>query len=365
MVIMVIVFLTGCWDSSDINKKDITTTVAVDRNEQRFIFVVEIANLVGEQSTDKYSVFKASGTSYAKARHALDIKHPDPVYLGNTGILVFTKPLVEYGIEEYMYRVRNLHEYRKTLKVVTTTEDAEELLGLQKNKDASSGVLIESMLATLTKIGKSVYVSASEVLEWLSSNNDCFVLPNIDINENKDGFILSGYTVVKKSVYDGFIPSKQAKGLIILLNDDASWVISVPFEGHEATVEAKLKSKKIEPKYDDNKVSFDLDLEFDSIVKYLNDDILYSEGRNKQVNSNLEKILYNELKYTIDQAQKNFKCDYLGFNEYFRIKFPDEFRVMDWSKEFVKAEININIKNELDPGGEFDYNAEVFKKPNE
>lgn len=362
-----IVFLSGCWDASDINKKDITTTTAVDRKDDQYVFLGEIANLVGKKSeAPRFTIIKSYGKTYSDAREALDIKHPKPVYLGSADVLIFTIPLVEYGIEEYLYRVRNVHEYRKTLKVVTTKDDVEELLRMQQESDISSATLIDSMLTSLTKQGKAINVSASEVIEWLNSDNDCFALPNIDMNENKNGLELSGYTVVHNSVYRGFISSEDTKGLILLLNNDASLVIVVPFKNHEATVKATLKKKKIEVKYQESKIIFDIDLKFESVVKYLSDDILFSTEDNAQVNSNLEKILYNEVQYTIDQAQSLFKCDYLEFSNIFRVKYPKIYKKMRWQDEFPNAEININIKNELDPGGEFDYNAEIFwKKDNE
>lgn len=359
--ILVTSLLTGCWDSTDINAKNISTAIAIDMKNDNYIFSTEIAKLIPEKNgnggSEKFTTIQGEGKTFAEARQSLNYKHANPLYIGTISILILTTSMAKGGIEEYLYRLRNLHEYRKTTKVVTTSEDPKELFEIQQNSDISTGHVIDSMIENYFKSGESISISATELLEWLSSDNQDFLIPNIDIAD--DTFTLSGYSVIHRAVYSGFIPAEDAKGIVILLNDNTKLILAVPFEDREATAEVKLKNKKINVEYEDNKLTFDIELKFDSVIKYLNNKILYGEKENEIVKKNLNEILYKEVQKAIDQSQKEFKCDFLRFNEYFRIKYPNNYKYIDWYGEYPKSEINITIENELDPGGEFDYKATI------
>jgi Ger(x)C family germination protein len=351
--------LSGCWDSTDINSKNIATAIGIDRQEDEHILTTEIANLTDEKSSEeeKYSIFEGKGNSFADARFNLNYKLANPVYLGTVRMLFLTIPLAENGVEEYLYRLRNLHEYRKNAMVVTTFDKPKDIFSIQQNSDRSVGNISESMIEYLEKAGESFSVTASNMIEWLSSDNQDFLIPNMDINE--DDLIITGYSIIHRGVYLGFIPSEVAKGAVILLNKNAKCFFAIPFEDRIATVEANLKGKKIDVDYKDEKLTLDIKLKFDSVVKYLSNNVIYGEKENQIVNSELNKMLKEEVQTAIYQSQKKYKSDYLRFNEYFRIKYPNEYKEIDWYKVFSVAQINISIENELDPGGEFDYKATV------
>jgi spore germination protein KC len=361
LIICLTTVLTGCWDALDINDRFVCTTVVVDKKDDEYGFIVEIANIIPQDSNeDKYTTIRAYGESFASTRDKLDFKIPKPLFLGTVSVLVFTEEMAKDGIEEYMYRLRNLHEYRKTLNVVTTSQEPFEMLSLNSKREMSSGDNIQTLIDTLCNSGRSVHVSASEVLEFLSCDNDCFLLPNIEVDDEK--FYLDGYSIIYQSVMYGYIPIKDSIGTTMILSDESKkidMIIPIDFEGKRTSIQVKIKNKKIKPKYDNNQISFDVEFKFEGKVLYLDDHIIYDEKINERVNEKLIVYLRNELEAAADMSLNNFGCDYLGLYDYFRIKFPNETDEMDWYEEYPKCNVNIDLDCELDPGGEFDYEAEI------
>lgn len=101
--ILIIMGITGCWDSTDINKKDITMGVGVGKKDEEFIFYNEIANLVSEnEDENNYKVIQERGKTFTEARDTIDAKVSNPIFLGAAKILIFSTSLTKDNIELYM-----------------------------------------------------------------------------------------------------------------------------------------------------------------------------------------------------------------------------------------------------------------------
>jgi len=364
LLIMTLLF-TACWDALDINAKDLTTAVVVDKIGEDYAFIVEVANLApkktngekGESEDENYSIVDSKGKTFADARANLDNKLDKPIFLGTVRMLVLTENMAKEGVGEYLYRLRNLYEYRKALNIVTTSSDPENLLELQKGSPVSAGHTIEDILNKLYKTGNTIETSASDALEKLSSEHTCFLLP--DINIIGEAIALTGYSVIHDSYYIDQIPITETKGINFILNDKVECIYVVPFKDHRATVDVELKKKKITPFYKNKKISFRTEFELDGLVKYLDINDGFDEESQREVEKNLKQMIEKDINSAILKSQKEIECDYLDFDEVFRIKFPNEYEKMDWYKAYLDSYIEVNIELELDPGGDYDYNPEI------
>jgi hypothetical protein len=106
-------------------------------------------------------------------------------------------------------------------------------------------------------------------------------------------------------------------------------------------------------------ISFDVQLGFDAKLMYGNEKIPYNFGDQyiKTMTEILTRILNEEITDAIDRAQKEFKCDYLQFDDEFRMKYPEKFEEMDWASEFQKADIKNEVKVELNSTWMIDYGS--------
>ena len=81
----------------------------------------------------------------------------------------------------------------------------------------------------------------------------------------------------------------------------------------------------------------------------------FDDTAKNEVTGILEATLKEQVSAAIERAQKEFKCDYLQFDDIFRIRYPSEYENMDWQKEFPQASATVDVKVDLRTTWSMDY----------
>ena len=344
---------TGCWDARDINDKALITLVVTDRQDDKFVFYVEVPNLaVGQGSEaganqEQYSILSGAGSTYAEARRQLDAQMDKPIFLGTVRALILTEKLASFGIEEYFYRMQAMADYRRALDVVTTRCTPADLLSSEPENNISTGYEIDETINSLTNSGKVVSFTVSDVMDFLYEHRS-FVLINMDLINGRLAY--DGYSIIRDGKYEGFIPLEEAKALVWLLGSNGLRNYTVQADSYLATVEVRLANRSIKAGYKNGQVSFDINLSYNSQVLYLDKNILFDARQAALIKNKLQTQLRDEIAGTISRSRA-LRCDYLGMEDYFRIAYPTEFSKLDWSDAYGNAIINISVNSTLDPGG--------------
>lgn len=358
----------GCWDAKDINEKALITLVLTDRQDGEFVFYIEVPNLAvgqagegGGGGTERFGIATGEGGTYAEARRHLNATMEKPIFLGSARSLIITDELAAHGIEEYMYRLQNMVDYRKTLHLVTTTEYPEDFLSVTPENNISVGYSIDDTIETLKNDGKLVIYTASDILDFLYADY-CFVLVNMDIEEGR--LVYNGYSIIHKGIYHGFIPLEESRGLVWLAGDKIKRLYTVPLDEYIVTVEVATTKRDITPVYSDGGISFNISFKFDSRIQYLDKNLIIDQKVEEQVKNNLQSLLLDDIAYAIDLS-KSYHCDYMGFKEHFRISYPNIVNQLDWESEYVGATFNISVETELKTAGMMDLEALGSQVPQE
>ena len=366
IIVLVLSMTTGCWDSRDIEEKSIVTTVVVDKTDIGYAFYVEIASI--SQSSDnqgnpqggsikKSIVLKSEGTDFTEAREDLDRKSSNPNYLGGDQCVILTENMAYSGIEEYMYRLRQIPDYRKTLDVVVTPEKPEDLLNANTGNKELVGFVIEDTLQTLVDSGYCVHLSLADLLEALASPYKCYFMPTIGLRDKEIALI--GYSVFYGGICKGFIPIEESEGLIIMRAKNPSGTFTIPYKDNRITVETHMTKRNTDVDYIDGKITLNIKYECDAMLLYLDKNIAVTDEVTQRASADLEKTLEKEISDTILKSQKTFGYDYLNFYNAFRIKYPDAAKNIDWLHLYPNAQFNVDVIVDLDTNGKLDYNPRI------
>lgn len=364
-IILAATLTGGCWNAKDINDQDIAMAVVVDLNENGYFFYVEIASIEGvsgvgqsdQGQMPKPYIITAGGKTFAEAREILDRKINKELFIGAIQSLMITPRMAENGIGEYLYRVRQMNEYRKTIDVIVITGDPMQFLVNRPENVLSVGFAVESTLEALQNTGKLFRVSLSDVLEKLASKNDSYVLLK---TFNESGLI----TPDSFAVFDGpkmvgeISNIEEMHGTIYIAsyNTVPDSIHAVPAGNTHATIEAKMKGRSITAYYEENRVRFKLDFSFEGIMQYPETAAPVTEQMHQELKTNMENMLMQEISAALLTSRDKFGLDYLSLSEAFRIKYPDIYKNMDWKSEFKNATFDISVNSTLCPDKTFDYN---------
>ncbi len=363
MLFLLSALISGCSDSKDINEKSILTAVALDKKDDEIYLYVEIANIEGGDKSDskgasagkKYIYLKSHGKTVPEARENLDRQLDKQIYLSAIRTLILTENFAKEYLVEYLYRVRADELYRKKTITVITKENPEEMFKIMNENDVSVGFSIEETLKALEETGASFSRSTSRVLENLSSSYTGILIPCMGLQDSENTLI--GYSVVNGATINGFIPVAESKGTIYFKTDKPKFYYVLPYKDHHLTLELSLKKRAIKSIYENEMISFDMKFDFEAKLMYGDVPTPYNfdDAANAEVTETLTEMLKNQLSDAVEQAQKVFKCDYLQFDDEFRMKYPAQFEQMDWENEFQKANYTIDVKVKLSGTWMMDY----------
>jgi spore germination protein KC len=352
LIILIILTAAGCWDARDIEDKDIAITVAVDRTaEGDHAFYVKVASISagGESGTQnktdtKSRLVTGMGSSYIEARENIDRSADNPIFLGAVQTIILTESLAYSGIEDYMLRVRQTPEYRKTLDVVVTPTEPVTLMNYEPENEQTAGFAIESLIKSLVDSGQTFDFSLGDLLGIIASRNKCFLLHNVAL---KDSITVIGYSIFDNGICTGFIPIEESKGVLFLKADAPQPYYNIYFSAGSAAIRVRSAAKDIRPYYNDGKISFDLSFDISAQVLSLSSNIKISEQTRQEIESELEAKVLDDLSKAIMTSQSS-GCDYLDFHTFFRIRYPEEANNMDWKEEYKSAAFNISVSAKLD-----------------
>lgn len=368
VLLLLVVVTSGCGDSKDINEKQIATAVAFDFKDGEIWGYIEMANHeVGKKSDasagasgDKYIYIKGHGKTLNEVKDDLDNQLHKPQYLSGIKSIVLSESFAEVYLLDFFNYFKADELYRKKVQAAITMDDPEELLITLHKKNNSVGFTIDDLLMTLDDTGKSFSRTSTRLLENLSSKYSGILISCVGLHD--EDIALTGYSVLNGTIVDGFIPV-PAKGLVFLKADKPKLSYTVSYNDNNLNINVSLTKRQIKTFYEDGKITFNVSTEFKAELISGDKKMPYDFGEAEyaQIGVTLKGMLIQELEDAVSQAQNEFECDYLQFDDEFRINYPAAFEQMDWQTKFFDANINIEAKVDTSSSWMMDYGSYQLK----
>jgi hypothetical protein len=211
----------------------------------------------------------------------------------------------------------------------------------ESENSPSTGFALERDINHLADAGQSLKSTVGDLLQALAVKKAGFVVPHV-IFENGD-ITRNGYTVFKNGRMIGFMGAEDCKGLMYLLNPDASFIYEVEYNSAKITVQVKRKSLKVTPEWDGEKARFKVTLQLQASILYRSEDFPLKAELFDRFHARLNGLLAEDVRRVIEAAQVTYQNDFLEFYKYFRARYPDAFEAMDWQDKFHQADIDLVI----------------------
>jgi spore germination protein KC len=370
LVLLILVVLSGCWDSRELSTLAIVGASGIDLAEPsgKVLLTVQIikpgevkSSSSGgeggsgtEQAASKPPVWviKTTGNNVAEAvRNFAGISNRQ-LYFADSQLIIIGKEAAEHGVRPLLdFFIRN-REPRETTWIVIAAGKASDLLevksGLEKIPAMTLGTLVEN--STLTSV--TVGVTQQEFVNRLMSKTAAPYASHMEVSEEsaEKKVRLTGVDVFKDDKLAGTFNQSETRGFLWVIGKVKRGLITVKSpQGGETNFEINRASSKIIPDLKSHPIRFKVEIIAESDLDSEDHSLDFSNPRTIKVLEKLEtKAIRQEIMVAVEKAKK-LNVDVFGFGEALHRKSAKKWKLLEphWDTIFPTVQVSLAIRAKI------------------
>lgn len=377
VIIVLSLFLDGCWDRVEIDRKIFISAIGVDVGKdigkeeelksinpndpfaERGIQKMKVTygfpdissfspnnggNPDGKFITvSAYSMEDSVAQASSKSSRSLDMGHSSILILSNE-ILYHTNTVKE--VLDYLRRQQNIN---RTMLVVVAEGNVEDYIKFIPDMEKSVDIYIAGLMENSSSNATILPVRLNEMLTMLSEAGNA-IIPRISLNKTKEEFTLSGIAAIKDYELKGYLDPIETSDLEILRGKLKSGKKVVYKDGHplDFSIEGIERKMKVVSNNDNINVNININLE-GQLKGYYVDDKVISKGNLNELEKNLNESISDECEEVIKITQDKFMMDPIGISQHIRKYSPGLWnKVKDnWDEEYKRIKVKVNVTTNI------------------
>lgn len=373
VLLLLSLFLTGCWDRRELNELGITLAFGIDKVEDEYQVTAQVVvpsevSMKAGTGRSPVTLFQANGETVYEALRKMTKESPRKIYPGHLRMLVIGEELAEEGIGESLEFLSRDWEVRSDFYVVVAKDmTAAEILNVTTPIESIPG---NKMFHTL-KTSESVLaatngITLDELIEDLISEGKEAVLTGIlVIGDQEIGSSKQNVETITPSAriqYDhlavfnndklvGWLNERESRGYNTITNSVKTTVTSIPCPNEgQATIEVIEVNSDVKGYINKGKPEVDVNVQIEGNLGAVECRINLSEpGLIDELEKIYEKKVKEILNETIDTLQKQYETDIFGFGEAIHRSHPKKWKKMkeQWDKEFSDMTVNVKVNMKI------------------
>jgi spore germination protein KC len=369
---IVLLFLTGCWDKTELVDLAFIQGVAIDLADDGQI----------QLTSHLYRPSGGSGASSQQGQRAnkfVNIITKDhsvfeavrdlTIHLGRRGqwshmrVLVISEELAQKkSIAEVLDFFARDHEVRGTIAVLISKGKASEYFQVKPLIENTTGQQFREIQEKTSRYtGKTGKISFLDLSIQLKNQSGAGVVPYVYIVNTEVGKTVSiaGLAIIKDGIMTGLISPDDTEEVSILTNKFQNGIIRIPCtnEGNEEEPEMDayevLSAKtKLTPKIKKDSITVKVQTKLEGSAGELVCSSLTTTEETKRLLQKIEKDVVKEMKASIRLLQKQ-KADVLGIADQIYRKNPALWKKWkpDWEDRFADIRFEIDVEAKINNTG--------------
>ena len=371
LLLIVSLFLSGCWSKRELNELAIVSALGIDKVDDEFEVTVQIV-VPGEISSKAPTsgrspviTHNAKGKTIFEAIRKMTTLSTRKIYFAHTQVVIIGDELAKEGINDALDLISRDHEFRNDFNIIIAHEaTAKEVLNvLTPVEKVPANKIINSLRTSEKAWGSTISINIDELVSTLSSHEKSPIIPAIEIQgdaplgmgkENVDKVktpvILkyAGLAVFKEDQNIGLLTDEESKSVSFLSDKIKSTIeiIACPKGGTLATEITKSKTK-IKGKFEKGTPKINVHIDVEQNVGEVECTInLTSQKSIDYVNKKTEELIKKQIEKSISTIQQTYRSDILGFGEELHRADPKEWKKIknDWPTTFQDLAVNVEVK---------------------
>ncbi|MFK7691577.1 Ger(x)C family spore germination protein [Paenibacillus sp. HJGM_3] len=359
---LLLLLLSGCWNSKDIQNLAYITAIGMDYEDGKFITYAQVLNFttVAKQETAEVGkkipvwIGRGEGRSVTESLTSLYATSQYRIYWGHVKVVIFSERILKRGVYEVYDMFNRYREIRYNILLYGTKEKLVDIL-------SQKSMFNQAPLNTLIFSPKEVFAQRSFILPMqgyksiarLHDGSHSVLLPTVSLNKNrwsedqnlKSMFQIDGAFYFQTGyVLSGWLSEQELRG--------GRWVqkkldrspINIPDDEHpHAGLILEKPKPRLETIFENGKVRFRVKIRLKGYVDEMHSDI--SERQ-------MEEEAANKVKAEVEEAFRNglkIKADVLGLEEHLYRNHPQKWKQLGADQRMILtedslAEVTVKVK---------------------
>lgn len=374
LLIIPLLLLTGCYNYRELNELAIATAVEVDKIEDEFHLLVQVANPKNQNDASsanqpQFVTYESHGKTIQEAFRNIINESSRKIYGMHLQLLIITENIAKEELESMLdFFFRNVEIRKEFYVLVDTTKTNNELLKVLTPVTNLSSQNILNALETNNKfMGISNLVTFNDLMDIYLDDNKELVLPTIYIEGNyKEGkeeenlksteadanIFLGNMAIFKNEKLLGYLTKEQSIAVNILKNEIQDTLITHKCAENKYSTE-EITLDKTDIKIDLKKLKVTINITGSGyIAEYGCEGNLRKEETINKIKNNLNKYIEEKMKEEITTINSTYNSDIYNFKDMIYKQDPNYYnKIKDNFYEKVFNKLTYEIKSNIELQG--------------
>ncbi|WP_353095549.1 Ger(x)C family spore germination protein [Tissierella praeacuta] len=356
IMIVFLIFNTGCWGMIEINQRIFPYSVGVDLNDgpgDKYIITISYPNInsIGKNATqeDRIHVVSTVSSSLFEGIEQLSTRLPYEIYFKHLKVVVFGQELAKdkKSVEEIVDGLSRDFVINKKIRMLVAEGMARDLLLFVPK--AKRQEVIEGTLISMLRDDKSAARFTPQSLTQFIMDTDVGgvgIMPRVSTHE--DDIKIFGGAIFKRYEDIGDINEIQNRAVALMTGKLKRDLIDADYKGVTISysIDGSKVRKKLIRKDGDMKVRISIEIE-GSLQEYILEEKPLLDNVNiiDEMEIAIENVLEEEMNETLERLQKEYKADILQIGKYLYKYHPKVWKEVekDWDEIFSEMDIEVVV----------------------
>jgi spore germination protein KC len=362
ILILQLLFTTGCWDRLDLNKRAIVVGLGFDSSpyEDKILVSTQIIDptnvktpqTAGGGDGQPFWVATSQGTTVFEAIRAMTEISSRKLFLPHNQIIIFGEDLAKKGIKDYLDMLMRDYEFRETNWIIVSEGKAEDILATKTRINNIAAFFIRDLVTEQRFNSRVAAINIKDLSVKITSKTTAPTTSYIHLeNTGQEKKLNLSHTAVfdhnMKMV--GTLNDRESRGLLWVLGEVKGGIIVVenPHGKGIYSLEILQAKSKIIPEFRDGKPIITVRIKESSNLgeTSCSEDLIKPEVW-KSLASLQNEAIRQEIGIALSKAQE-LEADIFGFGEAFHKKHPRLWKEMEpnWQEIFPSLEVEIIVES--------------------
>lgn len=368
------IFLCGCWDKVEIDKRCFVSTIGVDigkdidkidklkeiksddpfpeRQIKKYRIVYGYPDMTqlgpGKPGTAETKTISMDSYSLEDAKSKASMKSSRSINLGHSKLLLLSNEIMNYPdiVKEIMDYFERDPFLNRMMNVVITDGKAEDFVKFKPDMENNIEYYITGLMENTKRNAAIFPMTVNEMLMLLTENGNALI-PKIYIDKEENSLELKGVAMIKDYKVIGDLTPIETADLAIIRGKVKGGSKVIYKDGHPIDYLIDNVERKIELTRDEqSRLVFNIDIFMESQIKgYVLEEKVLEKDKILEIEEDINKSLSEECTKVANIIQEEFGVDPLGLQEYVEKYKPALWQEVgkDWEKVFKESKIKVNV----------------------